>query len=60
MKENDVIEGADITEGMKVQRLIDGKPCHHPMIVYSDSPYLNNRLYADDEFTFLGHEYNAD
>jgi len=53
MQAGDTIKGKDIVLGMTVQRTLKGKSMADPIIVFEDGVYLNNPLYAEDEFLVL-------
>jgi hypothetical protein len=51
VKVGDKIKGKDLVVGMKVRRYVSGKYLDsQSMIVYSEGPYFNNPLYAEDFF----------
>jgi hypothetical protein len=51
--EKRIVKGSELELGMTVQRLLNGSPIHHPMIIFSDGPYYKNPLYIEDDFEVL-------
>lgn len=60
MNNGDIVKGHELELGMKVQRLFEGQPTQHPMIIFAEGPYYQNPLYRDDDFLLIEETSNED